>query len=250
MVVEFNRGLVIGDIHADLKSLSYILNRIKDGAIFLGDYADRGDEPVESYYQILKKFNENQNVILLRGNHESDAVVPHELPSQIKEYYGSNEVHRRLNKLWEKLPVSAIAKEKYWFIHAGIPTKGREDPPEFKKEDFLNPSDEMVIEMLWNDPWEKDENGENFKRGVMYFFGKRTTKAFLNEVGVEVIVRSHQPYKVLKVEQDGMVLTVGSCMKPYGLNKAAFLEIDFNEEIKSGYEVVKRFGRIFTSEMV
>jgi hypothetical protein len=41
-----------------------------------------------------------------------------------------------------------------------------------------------------------------------------------------------------------MVVTVGSCMQPYGLSNAAFLKIDFREGIESGRELVRKFGII------
>jgi hypothetical protein len=96
--------------------------------------------------------------------------------------------------------------------------------------------------MLWNDPWEREENGHNYLRGVMYFFGKRTTRSFLRNLELKVVIRSHQPNKVLTAEQDGMVVTVGSCMQPYGLGEAALLKIDFTQPVKNGNEVVRKFG--------
>ena len=240
--INFKKAAVIGDTHGDLPALKSILELTKkvDGMIFLGDYGDRGDYGVSSYYEILKLFNE-RDVILLRGNHESDAVIPHELPEQLVSYFGSEEPLNRLRKLWDRLPISA-GSDEYWFVHGGVPTGGKDYREDFSEKDLLNPSDEDAVEMLWNDPWEKEENGHNYSRGVMYFFGKRTTRAFLENLGFKVIIRSHQPDKVLLDEQDGMVVTVGSCMQPYGLSKAAFLRIDFTQPVKNGTEVVKRFG--------
>ena len=241
--INFRNAAVIGDTHGDLPSLKSILELCRgvEGIIFLGDYGDRGIYGVSTYYEILKLFNEGENVVLLKGNHESDAVIPHELPEQLISYFGSEEPLNRLRKLWDKLPISA-GSEDYWFVHGGVPTGGKESREDFTEKDVINPSDEDAIEMLWNDPWEKEENGHNYLRGVMYFFGKRTTRAFLENLGFKVIIRSHQPDKVLLAEQDGLVITVGSCMHPYGLSKAALLRIDFTEAIKDGNEVVKRFG--------
>ncbi|MBO8182686.1 MAG: serine/threonine protein phosphatase [Archaeoglobus sp.] len=240
--INFKRAAIIGDTHGDLPALKTILKLTKDeGIIFLGDYGDRGIYGVSTYYEILKLFNERENVVLLKGNHESDAVIPHELPEQLNSYFNSEEPLNRLRKLWEKLPISA-GSEEYWFVHGGVPTGGKDYREDFSEKDLLNPSDEDSIEMLWNDPWEKEENGHNYLRGVMYFFGKRTTRAFLESLDFKVIIRSHQPDKILMAEQDGMVVTVGSCMQPYGLSEAAFLRTDFTERIRDGSEVVKKFG--------
>ncbi len=239
--IDFKRIVVIGDIHGDLVSLRSILERTsKEGLIFLGDYGDRGRYGVQTYYEILRLFNE-RDIVLLRGNHESDAVIPHELPEQFRTYFDSEEPLKKLKDFWKKLPISA-GTDDYWFVHGGVPTGGKEYRDDFSEKDILRPSDENAVEMLWNDPWENEENGHNYLRGVLYFFGKKTTKAFLKTLGFKVIIRSHQPNKVLIAEQDGMVVTVGSCMQPYGLSRAAFLRIDLRDRIEDGYDVVKKFG--------
>ncbi|MFN3273025.1 MAG: hypothetical protein ACK40Y_10875, partial [Cloacibacterium caeni] len=132
-------------------------------------------------------------------------------------------------------------------VHGGIPTKGK-IINNFSKEDIENPDNETIYEFLWNDPWENDENLENFERGVGYFFGKNTTKNFLNTFKFKCIIRSHEPRKILLSEQNRMVVTVGSCIYPYGLDKAGFLEINFNEKINNGNDVIKKFGKIFSKE--
>lgn len=149
---------VVGDIHADFKSLDYILSKVKEKIVFLGDYADRGNKPVEAYYALLKRANEDRG-ILLRGNHESDLATPHELPLQLYEYFGSNEVYNRLKKMWEMLPISAIS-QNLWFVHGGVPTKnGKIDFEGIRADEILSPSKETMLEMMWNDPWEEERCG-------------------------------------------------------------------------------------------
>ncbi|MCX8176442.1 MAG: metallophosphoesterase, partial [Candidatus Bathyarchaeota archaeon] len=99
--------IVVGDIHADIESLAYILknsrfiNKVRGGEniviVFLGDYGDRGEYSVEVYYTILwLKINLQENTIILRGNHEGPPdllAYPHDLPYQFK---------RRFGKKWEE----------------------------------------------------------------------------------------------------------------------------------------------------
>ncbi len=76
---------IIGDIHGQfydmLKILSYtdFLKSQVDSAhkvIFLGDYVDRGINSVEvTILLIALKINFPNNVILLRGNHESRVIL-------------------------------------------------------------------------------------------------------------------------------------------------------------------------------
>lgn len=85
----------------------------------------------------------------------------------------------------------------------------------------------------------------NSFRGIGMLFGRKATKKLLKALNVKVVVRSHEPMKILKTEQDGMVVTLGSCMEPYNLSKAAFLRIDEDKTIKDGYDVVEKFRVIF-----
>jgi len=98
------------------------------------------------------------------------------------------------------------------------------------------------LEILWNDPWEREECGENFKRGVMFFFGKKATRNLFEKLGVRLVVRAHEPYKVLRVEQNGMVITVGSCANPYGQANFAILRLDSGQKWYDGYDFADKFG--------
>ncbi len=242
--IDNNSITIVGDTHADYSALEKILKESKGKIVFLGDYADRGDEPVKVYEKVLQLYLE-EKAILLRGNHETTNVYPHELPYMLKKIFGSDEVYKKLQELWEKLPVFAIANDIF-LVHGGVPTKGcRIDEEGVKFSELKRLDRSIMLEMMWNDPWERDRCGENHNRGVFFFFGKKATKIFLDEVGCRFIVRSHEPYKVLKVEQNGMVVTVGSCAKPYGLQEFAALFVDFNEPYRDCYEFVEKFGKKF-----
>lgn len=230
---------IIGDVHADLEALEIIEREIEGKAIFLGDYADRGDFPLQVYEKILSMFLE-EKAILLRGNHETEDVYPHELPFQLSSYENGEEIYEALQNLWEKLPVSAILNNELFLVHGGVPCT------EVSKNALMNPDEETLLQMMWNDPWEREECGENFRRGFMFFFGKKATRKLFERLEVRVVIRSHEPYKVLKVEQDGMVVTLGSCANPYGLANFAILKFEAEKGFKDGYDFVRRFGYEFT----
>lgn len=246
--IHERRLTVIGDVHADFETFKQIQREIEGTAVFLGDYADRGYNPVETYSEILKLFVEGR-AVLLRGNHESSGVFPHELPYQLKEELGdgSEDLYVGLQKLWEKMPVSAIIDNEIWMVHGGVPTKKcriDEDGIEFRE--VAKPDESTTLEMLWNDPWERQECGENYRRGVMYFFGRKATKHLLDALDVRVVVRAHEPFKVLKVEQDGMVVTLGTSPVPYGLSEAAILKIEVDKGVTDGYDLVRKFGYVIS----
>jgi len=230
---------IIGDIHADIEALEKIEKEIEGKAIFLGDYADRGDYPMEVYEKILSMLVDGK-AYLLRGNHETEEVYPHDLPWQLSGIENGEEIYESLKELWENMPVSAILNSEIFLVHGGVPCG------DLKKSSLENPSEELALELMWNDPWERDECGENFKRGVMYFFGKKATKRLFENLGARLVIRSHEPYKILKVEQEGMVITVGSCANPYGLANFAILKYDSRTGFRDGWDFVRKFGIEFS----
>ncbi|MEM0350481.1 MAG: metallophosphoesterase family protein [Archaeoglobaceae archaeon] len=237
--LEENICTIVGDIHADLEAIEIIEKEIEGRAIFLGDYADRGDYPVEVYEKILKMFLDDK-AYLLRGNHETEDVYPHDLPWQLSVYEDGEEIYESLKDLWEKMPLSAILNGEIFLVHGGVPCG------DVNRASLKNPDEEIALELMWNDPWEKDLCGENFKRGVMYFFGKKATKRLFENLGVRLVVRSHEPYKILKVEQDGMVVTLGSCANPYGLANFAIIKFDASKGFANGHDFVRKFGFEFS----
>ncbi len=239
---------IIGDVHGDIHALKMIERVLIGKAVFLGDYADRGEHPVEVYREVLEMFL-NDEAILLRGNHESTGVYPHELPYQLKEKFGeeAEEIYQALQRLWSKMPVSAIVEGELWMAHGGVPTKKcRVDLEGLRKCEIANPDEYTALEIMWNDPWEREECGENYNRGVMYFYGKKATRHLLNALDVKLVVRSHEPQKVLRVEQDGMVVTLGSCAHPYWLAEFAVLRVNLREGFRNGYDFVSKFGAILS----
>lgn len=70
----FNRVLVIGDVHGNYDKLMNLWEQIHytddDFLIFLGDYIDRGDKPLECLDFVMNLVKNHKNVHALMGNHE------------------------------------------------------------------------------------------------------------------------------------------------------------------------------------
>jgi predicted phosphodiesterase len=94
-ILEFDKILVVGDIHGDLEVFEKIKNVFKKELekdpkvclVFLGDYADRGDfglEVIEGLKELINEYKEN--VIALKGNHEDydDEGNPNFRPCDLK----------------------------------------------------------------------------------------------------------------------------------------------------------------------
>lgn len=67
------RTLVVGDIHAGLRALKQVLEKVQPDAedtfIFLGDYVDGWSEAAETV-SFLMEFSNQYSCIFLRGNHD------------------------------------------------------------------------------------------------------------------------------------------------------------------------------------
>ena len=74
-VNEYKKVIIIGDIHSCAEPLKEILKDFNEETlyVFVGDYFDRGIQPVETF-KIMLDLLEKPNVILIEGNHEEKSV--------------------------------------------------------------------------------------------------------------------------------------------------------------------------------
>jgi protein phosphatase len=227
------RAIVVGDIHGDLRSLNFILDRFSDFSegmlIFLGDYGDRGDRQIDVYLRVLAlRAKWPDRVVLLRGNHESDEVYPHDLPDRLEEIYRDNagKVHRAFQELWGKLPILAVGN--YLMVHGGAPSS----------LESIDQIGDVEEEILWNDPGDIEGTMPSF-RGIGKVFGEKLTRNFLELTGAKTLIRSHQPCDGVEVWHGGWGITVFSRLgEPYFNERAAYLDIDLSSRL-SGYELAK-----------
>lgn len=83
---------VVGDVHGDLNQFIYPLIEFlkspkNSKIIYLGDYFDRGDSDVYIYELILfiTRMKNNNNIILLRGNHECNSLGTYDFLGHITD---------------------------------------------------------------------------------------------------------------------------------------------------------------------
>lgn len=261
-LVELKTGdgmVVVGDIHGDLESLTYILEDsgfpesvgLDKGfiLIFLGDYGDRGEYSPEVYHVVLslkEKFPDN--VVMLRGNHEGPPdllAVPHDLPYHLKRRFSSEweKTYDALLKLFEWLPHSAVLKPKYLFLHGGIPS-GAESLEDLAYAYRNHPAKGFLEEILWNDPEEGFAGVYPSPRGAGRLFGPDVTERFLGKNNLDMLIRGHEPCSEgFKLNHNGKVLTLFSRKgAPYYNTYAAYLKLE-GDERPDGYSLASRIIR-------
>jgi hypothetical protein len=207
---------VAGDLHGDYDMFRRIIKRHERPGkgpllLFLGDYADRGPRGVEIIDELNSLLDEREDIVALKGNHElyqdgSPQFFPCELISEAEQKHGSwkafcNDI---FSAFLDRLYIAAIIN-RVLFIHAGIFSgiRSRADLADRKNETNL----------LWSDP--SPVRGEHMsRRGAGVEFGEDVTAKVLSSLGLELIVRSHEPMKAAHgpYEEHGKrVITVNSC---------------------------------------
>jgi len=246
-------AIVIGDLHGDLESLRTILR--ESGflqtsrehlpyLIFLGDYVDRGEESVELFYLVLKlKTLFSKEVILLRGNHEGPSdmgVSPHDLPFYMRVKFGNDwrEAYLKVRRLFDSLSHSVVLPGKYLMLHGGLPEDigSLEDIARARE---THPVKRDLEKVLWSDP--EEIQGVRFSpRGAGRLFGRDVSERILKRLGVEVLIRSHQPCEGVRVNHQGRVLTIFSRKgPPYYNSKASYLKINLTDQVSDAYQLAR-----------
>ncbi len=238
--------IIIGDLHGDLDALETILRKSKFfdkyslTIIFLGDYGDRGIESVEVYNIILNlKVRFFDRIILLRGNHEYPELpfMPHDLPLMLYEKFGSKAdmIYNALKILFSKLYHTIILNKEYLILHGGAPIDIN------SKDDFVNRKDELMEQILWNDPREEIRGYLPSLRGYGYYFGRDITINALKVTDTSILVRAHEECNGYKINHNGLVLTIFSTKSVYGNRCGAYLRIDKDTDLNNIIDGIEVF---------
>ena len=207
---------VFGDLHGQYTDLMRLFELYgvpkKEGGdigiidyLFLGDYVDRGKHSLETIVLLLAlKAAHPRRVFLVRGNHESPEVNARDgfLHECIDRFGGRQPgvtVWRRLNLLFEWLPMAATINGCILCVHGGI---GRSLQTLDEIRALQRPlrmgsaHAEVMLDLLWSDPTKSDEvEGVhlNFERGApVVCFGPDRVNDFLKLNGLKLIVRGHE----------------------------------------------------------
>ena len=118
--------IFIGDLHGDLPCTlavqRYIKKYTKHHFVFLGDYADRGPEQIETFNLVMALTLSNpKRVIMLRGNHESDSIATkYGFYNEVTRTY-SFDVFKHYSRVFEVLPIAVYKHASLFACHGGVP---------------------------------------------------------------------------------------------------------------------------------
>ncbi len=242
--------VVIGDLHGHLEAFKFVRDFIRDHricesgiAVFLGDYIDRGSDQDRVLEGTLSlKLECPANVILLRGNHEPpEGFEPHPhdfIYKLMVKYNNYREIYLRARELFDELPYAVIIEGKALLLHGGPPTQPfiqhHENP---LAEGLWPPPIDVLLEILWNDPDDHIDYTDFNPRGIGYLWGWKVTEFVLNRLGVQRIIRGHEPAEGVKYNHGRRVITVFTYYgPPYFNEKGAILYCENVEKLTSNVD--------------
>ncbi|KAK9663912.1 hypothetical protein RND81_14G005800, partial [Saponaria officinalis] len=238
-ICDGNHITVCGDIHGQFYDLINIFEingfpSEENPYLFNGDFVDRGSFSIEVILTLFAfKCLYPNSMYLTRGNHESKCMT--------KLYGFECEIESKLNSTFISLfaqvfcclPLAHVINNKVFVTHGGLFSEDGVKLSDIRGLDrFREPPDEGVMcELLWSDPHPGLGRGPS-PRGVGVAFGSDVTKRFLEDNGLELIVRSHEVKdEGYEIEHDGKLVTVFSAPNfcdQFG-NKGAFIRFEAPE---------------------
>eukprot|EP00826_Nyctotherus_ovalis_P053961 TRINITY_DN7045_c0_g1_i14.p1 TRINITY_DN7045_c0_g1~~TRINITY_DN7045_c0_g1_i14.p1 ORF type:complete len:544 (+),score=157.61 TRINITY_DN7045_c0_g1_i14:939-2570(+) len=182
--------------------------------LFLGDYVDRGANSLETICLLMAlKVKFPTQIHLLRGNHEDISTnqafgfaeeCEERLDDDLRDEYS---VFQTINRFFEWLPLAAVIEDRILCLHGGIggtlnniaELEAIQRPKEVM-HDVKTKEDQLLIDVLWSDPTENDQNLGIFKNlardpsetGFIVKYGPDRVEQFLQNNDLMLIVRGHE----------------------------------------------------------
>lgn len=238
---------VCGDVHGQYYDLANSIFE-KNGTptttnpyVFNGDFVDRGSFSVEVILTLLAiKVWCPEAIHLTRGNHESQNMNRiYGFEGEVKAKY-TETFFNLFTELFQSLPLAYILDgssepngRKAFIVHGGLFSR---DGVTLAEINALNrncePDSGLMAEMLWSDPQEANGWGAS-KRGIGVAFGPDVTHRFLDNNGLDLVVRSHEMKdEGYEVAAEGRLITIFSAPNYCDQmgNKGAFIRFDHKME--------------------
>lgn len=207
-------AILMGDTHGDWPSVETVVREFlandRWALVGLGDYVDRtpADCPMGSVANALFLLQvaalAAPRVVLIRGNHEtvgSLPVAPRSLEPEVEQLWGrSPRRSGRIVDLLNRGPLAATSPSGAYLAHGGFP-RSPWPTPWTKAIDPSNPV--RLAEIAW-----ADCAVSHNRRGVAPAFREGETKDFLEQAGLRIFVRGHDPDITRRSIYDGRCITL------------------------------------------
>lgn len=154
--------IIIGDIHGQYFDMIHMFEKVVDprglpgtNLLFLGDYVDRGIFSIEVMIHLFcLKITYPQNVIMLRGNHESRAMTEHfTFREEVLQKFHEEEIYELFLDSFEAMPLACDVNGDYLCMHGGISPELRNCQDIDKIQRFVEPPlHGFLCDLLWSDP--------------------------------------------------------------------------------------------------
>lgn len=227
---------VCGDVHGQFYDVLNIfqLNGLPSETnpyLFNGDFVDRGSFSFEIILMFFCfKLCFPAHFHMTRGNHESRTM------NQIYGFEGEvkakadHTAFELFSEAFNWLPLAMIIQHKILVVHGGLFSEDGVKLDDIRKIDRNRqpPESGLMCEMLWSDP-QPNLGRAPSKRGVGLAFGPDVTHRFLDDNGLDMLIRSHEvKMEGYEVEAGGRLCTVFSAPNYCDSmgNKGAFIQFD------------------------
>jgi serine/threonine-protein phosphatase 5 len=162
--------------------------------LFNGDFVDRGSFSVEVIICLIawKVFNP-KCMHLTRGNHETKSMNKlYGFEGEVKEKYDLN-TYDLFADMFCHFPLVFVINSKVMVCHGGLFSKDGVKLADLKKIDHHRepPEEGLMTELLWSDP-SPFMGRQPSKRGVGVTFGPDVAHRFLDDNGLDYLIRSHE----------------------------------------------------------
>jgi len=237
------KAMIVTDIHGNLNDFNKYVDIWKDfqdkdhHIVITGDFIhaigiedDKSDEIINISKKYLKK---SQNFHLLLGNHEWSIITRMVLfkgGKNITETF-ENKLKQKFGDAWKKkymecsiflqsLPIAVRTENKIFISHSG-PAKdinSIKDIIQIAESGYLNNT--LLYEILWN------RYGD---------YQKKDLDSFLNKIDCNAMIVGHTPVDGYKLIEKKLLILSSS----YSKGKKAYIELNLEENIKNGTDLVK-----------
>ncbi|RLF50394.1 MAG: hypothetical protein DRN24_06610 [Thermoplasmata archaeon] len=223
----------VGDTHGDFETTKAIVKKFlnMDHIVFLGDYIDREPMKWGSIYNItyllLLKLLYPEKVILLKGNHECNYLIPcypYEFEGEIIQRFGSSKLHSKYVEVFTSMPLMTLVHNVF-AAHGGIlkKTNSLEELKNTSKNDV-----EAVESIVWSDPVISPTY-----RGAGKKFDEKDLTGFLNKIHAKVFIRGHD-YNTLGFSiYNDKCLTIFSSQRYKNMGNKGILVAIINKQVSN-----------------